>query len=71
MERNEMKGTIKLTQKGLIKRIIKMLEIDHLYGKDAPAVAELLVMDEHGEPPDGTYSYPSAVGMMQYLQAHS
>jgi len=47
MERNEMKGTIKLTQKGLIKWIIKTLEIDHLYGKDTPAAAEPLVMDEY------------------------
>jgi len=71
IERNEAKGTIKLTQKGLTKRIIEMLDIDHLYGKDTPAAAEPLVIDEDGDPPDGTYSYPSVVGMMQYLQAHS
>jgi hypothetical protein len=71
IERDDTKGTIKLTQKGLIKRIIETLEIDHLHGKDTPAAAEPLVMDADGEPPDGTYSYPSVVGMLQYLQAHS
>ena len=28
-------------------------------------------MDADGDPPDGTYSYASVVGMLQYLQAHS
>jgi len=71
IERNDKNGTIKLTQKGLIKRIIETLEIDHLHGKETPATAEPLVLDEDGEPPDGPYSYPSVVGMLQYLQAHS
>jgi hypothetical protein len=71
IERNDANGTVKLTQKGLIKRVIETLEIDHLHGKETPAAAEPLVLDEDGEPPDGTYSYPSVVGMLQYLQAHS
>lgn len=70
IERDDTKGTIKLTQKGLIKRIIETLEINHLHGKNTPAAAEPLVMDADREPPDGTYSYPSVVGMLQYLQAH-
>jgi len=60
-----------LTQKGLIKRIIETLDIDHLYTKDTPAAAEPLVTDKDGDPPDVTYSYPSIVRMLQYLQAHS
>ena len=71
IDRNESNGTIKLTQSGLAKRIIDTLEIDHLYSKETPAAAEPLVLDAEGDPPNGTYSYASVVGMLQYLQAHS
>jgi hypothetical protein len=30
-----------------------------------------LVKDEDGDPPDGTYSYASVIGMLQYLKGHS
>jgi hypothetical protein len=71
IERNEKDGSIKLTQKGLIKRIIETLNIQHLPIKHTPAAAEPLVLDADGDPPNATYSYPSVVGMLQYLQAHS
>jgi hypothetical protein len=71
IERNEEDQSIKLTQKGLIKRIIEALDISHLPKKHTPAAAEPLVLDADGDPPDSTYSYPSVVGMLQYLQAHS
>jgi hypothetical protein len=48
-----------------------MLQIDHLPKKHKPADANPLLMDVDGNPPDGTYSYSSVVGMLQYLQAHS
>jgi hypothetical protein len=71
IECNEKDGSIKLTQKGLIKRIIEGLNIQHLPIKHTPAAAEPLVLDADGDPPNATYSYPSVVGMLQYLQAHS
>ena len=71
IERNEADGSVKLTQKGLIKRIVEALEIEHLYTKKTPATAKPLVLDEDGDPPDGSYNYASVVGMLQYLQAHS
>jgi len=55
----------------LIERIISTLNIHHLPAKKTPAAAEPLVLDADGDPPDGTYSYPSVFGMLQYLQAHS
>lgn len=71
IERNQEDDSIKLTQKGLIKRIIETLQIEDLPVKHAPAAAEPLVKDADGDPPDGAYSYASAIGMLQYLQAHS
>jgi hypothetical protein len=71
LERNEKDGSIKLTQVGLIKRIIDALDLHNKPRKKTPAAAEPLVKDEDGDPPDGKYSYASVVGMLQYLQAHS
>ena len=71
IERNDADGSIKLTQKGLIKRIIEALGVGSHPIKHTPATAEPLVKDEFGDPPDGSYSYPSVIGMLQYLQGHS
>jgi hypothetical protein len=71
IERNEQDDSIKLMQRGLAKRIIDTLQIDHLPKKHTPAAANPLVMDADVDPPNGTYSYSSVVGMLQYLQAHS
>jgi len=64
-------GSIKLTQKGLIKRIIEAINISHLPRKFTPAKAEPLIKDTDGPPANSTYSYPSVIGMLQYLQGHS
>jgi len=64
-------GTIKLTQEGLVKRIIEVLKINDKPRKFTPAAAEPLSKDLEGDPPNGIYSYPSIIGMMQYLQGHS
>ena len=71
IERNDKDGTIKLTQKGLIKRIIDALQIQNLPRKLTPATKEPLVADKDGMPPQGRFSYPSVIGMLQYLQGHS
>jgi Reverse transcriptase (RNA-dependent DNA polymerase) len=65
IERDVANNTVTLTQEGLIKRIIENLEIGDLPLKKTPAAAEPLVKDEFGEPPDGTFSYSSVVGMLQ------
>ena len=67
IERNEKDGTIKLTQKGLIKQIVDALQIQHLPQKLTPATKEPLVADKDGMPPQGRFSYPSVIGMLQYL----
>jgi Reverse transcriptase (RNA-dependent DNA polymerase) len=71
IERNVIEGTISLTQKGLIKRIIEALEVGGLPIKKTPATAEPLIKDEDGEEPSGTFNYASVIGMLKYLQNHS
>ena len=61
---------IKLTQKGLTKQIIEALGVQNAKTANTPASAPL-PMDKDGDPPNGAYSYPSVIGMLQYLQAHS
>jgi histone deacetylase 1/2 len=64
-------GTIHLTQKGLIARIIQALNIGDLSSKHTPAEQGCLGSDPEGDPPNSTFSYPSVIGMLQYLQGHS
>ena len=61
---------IKLTQKGLTKRIIEALGVADGKTANTPA-SEPLAMDKDGDPADGDFSYPSVIGMLQHLQAHS
>ena len=70
IERNP-NGTITLTQVGLITRIIKALNIAHLPKKRTPAKVGVLAKDLNGDPPNGTFSYPSVIGMLGYLAANS
>jgi hypothetical protein len=71
VERNVDSGTIKLTQAGLIQRIITALGVHNEPIKLTPAAAEPLVKDLDGDPPDGLYNYASVIGMLQYLHSHS
>jgi hypothetical protein len=71
IERNQSDGSIKLTQVGLIKRIVASLGIEN-----EPAVQTLtsptpLVKDAEGDPPDGSFNYASVIGMLGYLQSNS
>lgn len=71
IDRDDREGTIKLTQEGLAKRVCDALDSQHQPIKHTPAKKEPLSKDEQGDPPDGTYSYPSVVGMLLYLSGHS
>lgn len=71
IERNEADQTIKLSQSGLTKRIIEALNIERMPACKTPAAGKPLVKDENGDPPDGNFSYPSVIGMLQFLQSHS
>jgi hypothetical protein len=68
---NNAENTITLTQSGLIKQIIEMLEIFDLPIKRTPLTAKPLTKDERGELASEMFSYSSVVGMLQHLQNHS
>ena len=71
IERDETQGTIKLTQQGLIKRILTALQVGDLDQSCTPALSKPLVEDKDGDPPQGRYNNnASVIGMLQYLQAH-
>ena len=67
----KQKESIKLTQKGLCKRIIEALHVTSLPIKHTPAAKDLLGKDPDGDPPNGQYSYPLVIGMLLYLCGHS
>ena len=68
IERNGQE--IKLTQKGLIKKIIETLQVQDLPPVSTPA-NEVLGKDPEGDPPNCSFSYPSAIGQLWYLYNHS
>jgi hypothetical protein len=73
LDHDNEKGTSTLTQKGLTERIINALSIDHLPSVRTPAVPGVTLPSHEldGDPPTQVYSYPSVIGMLQYLAAHS
>ena len=71
IEKSERDQTVKLTQEGLIKRIIAALNIERLPACKTPAAMTPLTKDLDGDPPNGTFSFPSVIGMLQFLQNHS
>ncbi|KAG7373658.1 reverse transcriptase RNA-dependent DNA polymerase [Nitzschia inconspicua] len=71
IHRDQGDGSIKLTQKGLILRIIAALGIENEPAVHTPAAATPLVKDLDGDPPDGSFNYASVIGMLGYLQSNS
>ena len=71
IKQDDKEGMIKLTQRGLCKRIIDALQLQSHPAKAMPATREPLVADQNGMPVQGKYSYSSVIGMLQYLQGHS
>jgi hypothetical protein len=55
----------------LIKRIIAVLGIEHEPAVHTPTTALPLIKVSAGDPPDETFSYPSVIGMLGYLQGNS
>ena len=73
MECDPETGLIEMKQEGLIQRVLEALglEIGTVNGKATPAEGRPLVKDPNGEPPVGTFSYSSVVGMLLYLAGHT
>ena len=72
VDRDSKSGEIKMTQIGLINRIIEaFLGCDSLPGKKTPAEYGALGTDKNGDPPQEAFSYASVIGMLQYLHTHT
>jgi hypothetical protein len=71
VDRDSKSGEIKMTQVGLIDRIIAALDCLQLPGKKTPAEYGALGTDKEGDPPQEAFSYPSVIGMLQYLHTHT
>jgi hypothetical protein len=68
---NKDAGTITLTQKGLIKKIISTTNIENCNPNWTPAATTALGMDPDGELMTEEWSYPSIVGMLLYLSMNT
>lgn len=64
-------GTITLTQKGLIKKIIAATNLEDCNPNWTPAATAALGMDPDGELMTEEWSYPSIVGMLLYLSTNT
>jgi hypothetical protein len=70
-EENVDAGTITLTQKGLIKKIIAATDLDDCNPNWTPATTVALGIDPEGPPMDEKWSYPSIMGMLLYLSTNT
>ena len=64
------KDYVKLTQKGLTKRILEALQVEDLPPVATPADT-VLGKDPDGDPPNCAFNYASVIGMLWYLYGHS
>jgi hypothetical protein len=70
-ERNQYDGTIELTQKGLINKIIAETGMKTCKPNATPASQLALGKDTDGLPMNETWSYPSVIGMLLYLSTNT
>jgi hypothetical protein len=68
---DELTNTIELKQTGLIRRVLKVLNLEECNGAKTPAEYGSLGKDIGGEPFTETWNYRSVVGMMLYLSSNS
>ncbi len=65
-------GQIEMNQTGLLDRVVEALGLDHKLSTSKWTLAEAtpLTHNEDGEPPQGSFSYASVVGMLLFLSGH-
>ena len=70
-EKNSNDGSINMTQKGLIKKIIDSTEMTNCNPNWTPASTTPLGSDPDGEPMDEIWNYRSIIGMLLYLTTNT
>ena len=70
-EENLDDGTITLTQKGLIKKILSATGMEDCSPNRHPAAAATLGIDPDGPPHHESFNYASIVGMLLYLSMNT
>jgi len=71
IDRSSLTGSLKLTQLGLITRILETTGLVHGYSSPTPATREPLGTDSNGLPARESWNYRSVVGMLLYLSTNS
>jgi hypothetical protein len=71
LERNQHEGTIELTPKGLIHKIISVTGLESCKPNATPASQLALSRDDDGEPMDEMWGYSSVIGMLLYLSTNT
>ena len=64
-------GSISMTQKGLINKIIAATNMEGCNPKHTPALKAALGLDPDGAPMSESWSYPSVIGMLLYLSTNT
>ena len=64
-------GSISMTQKGLINKIISATDMESCNPKHTPALKCALGIDSEGAPMNETWNYASIVGMLLYLSTNT
>lgn len=64
-------SNLRMTQRGLIKKILDAAGMADCRGNHTPAAPEALGKDPNGQPHDEEWSYPSIVGMLLYLSSNT
>ena len=71
MNKSIENGPLKLTQEGLIKRVLQATGVEDCRASFTPANKETLGTDKDGLPTTETWNYRSVVGMLLYLASNS
>ena len=64
-------GSLKLTQEGMIKRVLQATGLEDCRASSTPANKETLGTDKDGLPASEAWNYRSVVGMLLYLASNS
>jgi hypothetical protein len=60
-----------MSQKGLTKKVLKVMDMENCNTKSTPAAIGPIGTDASGEPFNEEWSYPQVVGMLLYLSSNS